>query len=497
MAKTVLFDLIKSMTMSEKRYFKVRATNHVLGESNDYISLFDAIDSMKAYDEDKLRSQKFVKNISAEKNYLYRLILKSLNQFHADASVKAKLYQLLQNIEVLYQKGLYDQAIKLVNKADKLAEQNELFAQHLSVKEIEFELRSKKFEYSTAERVLGDAKVIANQLGELNKIQALASELYELRLGLGASRSKEDVNAFEKIVTKKNKLSDSKFSRFELYQNGIDLTYLNFRGDIKKELPVAERMTILYESNPHLIEFSILGYVSSLFNLINIYKESGKPKLADQALDKLEACLNKTEVKSSNATSARVLLYVSILRLEQFLKGNKFTAAKHWMIKQNVELEKLSHFIAKPQLYQFRFLTAKTHFVNGDYRFALKDTLEVINDTKFKSREDLLSAVRLLNIMTHFELNNDLTVEYVSEQVAGYLKKKKRYFKLENELIRFIQNRNLVSKDEKLKDFKQLKQRMKEIRKDPFEQMPFEYFDFEVWATYKIEGKTLSKLSVD
>ncbi len=40
-----LFQLIKSLDQSEKRYFKVFATMHIKGsDNNKYVGLFDAID---------------------------------------------------------------------------------------------------------------------------------------------------------------------------------------------------------------------------------------------------------------------------------------------------------------------------------------------------------------------------------------------------------------------------------------------------------------------
>jgi len=38
-----LYDLILKMTVSEKRYFKIYANRHVLGDENGYVLLFDII----------------------------------------------------------------------------------------------------------------------------------------------------------------------------------------------------------------------------------------------------------------------------------------------------------------------------------------------------------------------------------------------------------------------------------------------------------------------
>ena len=75
MSSLLLFDLVKSMTMSEKRYFKINSLKHVIGDSNDYIQLFDAIEKQDVYNEKLLLKYPFVKNLSQEKNYLYRLYL--------------------------------------------------------------------------------------------------------------------------------------------------------------------------------------------------------------------------------------------------------------------------------------------------------------------------------------------------------------------------------------------------------------------------------------
>lgn len=47
MSKTdspALYELIRSLTKSEKRYFKIYASRHTIGEKNNGIKIFDFID---------------------------------------------------------------------------------------------------------------------------------------------------------------------------------------------------------------------------------------------------------------------------------------------------------------------------------------------------------------------------------------------------------------------------------------------------------------------
>ena len=72
MKKEPLFDLIQSLTMSEKRFFKIFSQRHIIGEVNQYLLMFDFIDKTPEVNNEILLKQSFVKNLSAEKNYLYR-----------------------------------------------------------------------------------------------------------------------------------------------------------------------------------------------------------------------------------------------------------------------------------------------------------------------------------------------------------------------------------------------------------------------------------------
>jgi hypothetical protein len=80
---TELHDLIKSLTKSEKRFFKLHSALQS-GDKN-YLRIFDAIDKQKVYDEEALKKQfakeTFIKHLPSEKNHLYKLILKALRAY--------------------------------------------------------------------------------------------------------------------------------------------------------------------------------------------------------------------------------------------------------------------------------------------------------------------------------------------------------------------------------------------------------------------------------
>ena len=129
-----LFSLIKSLTASEKRYFKIWASKHVVGKSNHYEKLFDAIDILpddKPYDEaafkKNLRGKSYGKYLRDEKSNLKEILLKSMRVYHAEKTTEGKLSEMLQEIRFLYSKGLMDSCRSLIDKAYKLADEREQY----------------------------------------------------------------------------------------------------------------------------------------------------------------------------------------------------------------------------------------------------------------------------------------------------------------------------------------------------------------------------------
>ncbi|MCW3126848.1 MAG: hypothetical protein JWO03_2506 [Bacteroidetes bacterium] len=129
-----LFSLIKSLTPNEKRYFKIWASKHVVGKSNHYEKLFDAIDILpddQPYDEaafkKTLRGKSYGKYLRDEKTNLKEILLKAMRVYHAERTTEGRLSEMLQEIRFLYSKGLIDSCQSLIDKAYKLADERQYY----------------------------------------------------------------------------------------------------------------------------------------------------------------------------------------------------------------------------------------------------------------------------------------------------------------------------------------------------------------------------------
>ena len=115
-----VFNLIQSMNKSEKRYFKIYASKHVIGESNNYEGLFDYLAKQEVYAEPALRKhffgQAMLNNFTITLHRLYDHLLKALEAYHSATSVSIELRHLLNYAEILLGKSMYSACEKMCNK---------------------------------------------------------------------------------------------------------------------------------------------------------------------------------------------------------------------------------------------------------------------------------------------------------------------------------------------------------------------------------------------
>ncbi len=120
---TKLFDLIKTLSQTEKRYFKVRMKKSGDKDSYQFIELFNLIGSMDQYDENELK-KKLKKNgndkhLPFRKTHLYELLLSVLRNYHQNKSPEMEVINLLQDIKITFDRGLFMQSEKLIKKIKK------------------------------------------------------------------------------------------------------------------------------------------------------------------------------------------------------------------------------------------------------------------------------------------------------------------------------------------------------------------------------------------
>ena len=196
-ASDSLHRLIKSMSKPEKRYFKVFSSRHVIGDQNNYQILFDAIDKQAEYDEAKLlkkfETEAFINRFSIAKSRLYNSILKSLDAFHSNSSVEAQLKRTLHCAEILYNKSLYGQSLKLLRSAKKSAQKHEKITTLIEISKWEKRIIEKdnyqEIDEKDIQEILDNDTGLLGHIEEYNRLWNIKSKIFQNLYVKGKARS--------------------------------------------------------------------------------------------------------------------------------------------------------------------------------------------------------------------------------------------------------------------------------------------------------------------
>ena len=123
-----LFDLVKSLSKSEKRFLKLTAS---AGDINPgLITLFTTIELASDFKGDffiKKTKTETLQIKSQTSENLYNFILKCLRSFHAESNASNTIKDEITNILNLFDKAQYKQCRKILNKQKQEAYRFERF----------------------------------------------------------------------------------------------------------------------------------------------------------------------------------------------------------------------------------------------------------------------------------------------------------------------------------------------------------------------------------
>ncbi|MBL4861660.1 MAG: hypothetical protein JKY09_01395, partial [Crocinitomicaceae bacterium] len=330
-----LFDLIKSMSKSEKRYFKLMSSRHTIGEENNYVRIFDAIDRQGLYDERKLfedfNGEAFLNRFSITKKRLYDHILSALDSFHSASSIESQLHKMLHSSDILFKRSLYDQSRRILKSAEKLALKHEL-----STLVLEIAGKQKRMLETTGYLTVSDEEIIEindyenkhiSAIDQYNKLWSLKSRLFAQLSKKGVARSSEESKLYTKIcaplltgTSEKHLTEEGRY----LYNHALSAYYYAI-ADLKQSLYYLKENLSLFENTPKELAIEPNKQVSVLTNAIYISDKIGEYKDAIGYLNQLKKIADSTH--SNEDLEIKLFSSISSIELSMNLRKGAFSLA--------------------------------------------------------------------------------------------------------------------------------------------------------------------------
>jgi hypothetical protein len=274
-----LFRLIKSLTKSEKRNFSLFATRYSgsTGEQGKQFSqLFDCLEKQITYNESEIvKKIKTIKpiQISNVKAHLYQQILKCLSISSPSESIDLEVTEKINFSRILYNKCLYKDCLKMIERAKDSAVKNENRLLLLEILELEKMAIKQTVEDNIDSRVneiIIESNIVATTINNINSFSNLALKLNSFYNQIGFARNQEDLNTIRDYFAQNlPKFNLEELTVLELlYLNYSYCSYYYFTQDFKNGYIHAQKWISTFEQYPIMIARKPELYIKSLHNIL-------------------------------------------------------------------------------------------------------------------------------------------------------------------------------------------------------------------------------------
>jgi len=439
----LLFNVIKSMTMNEKRYFKVFCNRHKLGNQNKYVLIFTILQNFSKFDENELvlilEKNNYSSNfISSDMNYLKKILLKSLNEFHTEKTHSLKIKQQLLSIEILFYKGLYQECLELIHKAKNIKLIHENTYLYLELLDWEKKCLGYSQGLIKAMSINNTIEKYFNELKLNKEITDVYYKSYHLRNNIGRINIEKIFSEFNELLksTIFDQFKEIKSIRIRIFFNLIYSNYYHTLKNLSAELDYLTRALILFDENEDYKHENPLDYISIHIRIIEI-KKFGPSEDFYAEHNKLSS-FDKIIKIQKNVIKERIFLFTNQTELEHLLYINKFNNAIEVMNKILLALEKTTYNIEPYYYMKIYYLIASIYSMKGEFSASLKFINKIINFYKFSIRPTVFMRAEFLNIIIHYELKNYDLVQHLIENATKKYKSTYKFDFIEEKIIELI-----------------------------------------------------------
>ena len=499
--RDALFVLVKSLSKSEKRQFKLYVGRLGVNTEAKFLALFNLMDKIKKYDEKTILESGIVKKaqLSNLKAHLYKQILVSLRLNPVNQTIRLQIREQLDFATILYQKGLYRQSLKILDKAKTTAIENQEKNIAYEIVELEKIIETQYITRSIPDRadeLAIQAKELSAQNVMTSKLSNLSLQLYGQMLKVGYVRNDDDYvrvkNYFESHLPK-YQIEDLGF-REKLWLYKAHLWYSFLTQDFLSTYKYASKWVDLFYEQKEQIYLNPVFFIKGNHYLLESLFYVKYASQFKQTLERLEKVVGGKEFPKNDNVRSLVFLYVNANKLNlHFLEG---TFKKGLYLVKIVEygINKHKDRIDAHHIMLLYYKIACLYFGIGDNKACIQYLKKIINNRNLKMREDLMCFARVLSLVAHYEAGMDYHLEIQLKSTYKFLLKMNDLHAVQKEMIKFLRNLGGIYPHELKGQFQKLHTELKKYEDHPYEKRAFLYLDIISWLESHLENRPVAEI---
>ncbi|MDB5034047.1 MAG: hypothetical protein JWQ98_1288 [Chlorobi bacterium] len=498
-ASSDLFDLIKSLSKSEKRYFRISASATAGAGTNKYMHLFDLIDAREQYDEKAVRAafaEQFTgRHFSEAKYYLYNAILRSLHLYAADRSIDVQITTMLHQAKILFARSLFRQCDKMIAKARDMAVEHERWHLAVSAQRLEHELLTRQgagAQETIEQLLLETARYADAWRSEVEHWTIYIRLLTRIRM-VGAPRNREQLAAFRDQLTADpgRAVLPPASPSAEIYHLFSIAIYREAGGDFRGALASYRSMLPIIRSSPIWLRSRHVGLSPVLYNICLL---AIKARDVDCFTEHYPLLIELTETSPESPHYESRILALALLPDLHANMGD-FSAA----LAASAELERaMSAAVEKPDILRetyLHLLLLSIHFGLGDYSRCIDYLTLVLAARPNDLSPEKYRLARAYQLILHFERGDDDLLGYLLRSAHRYFIANRGGYGSEEAIISFIRKTLRSRTGGTPPDlFRELLEAIAPLRDDPFESVFLHGIDLIAWLESKVHHRSYAEI---
>ena len=484
------------MTRSEKRNFKLIAAK-TGNESKIYVQLFDHLNKYGSYDEHLILKQipaikkSQLSNIKAN---LYKQILRSIRDYNKESYAEIKAREKFDFAKVLYAKGQYKASLAMIDQVKKISEQIQkkpllYLALHFE-KQIESQHVTGSMANRASEIAIHSTEVVENI--KLNdQLSNLSLKLYGIFLQRGLAKSEEDIQYLKQFIASyiPDDLEEEKmdfYQRLHLYQSYV--WFYQMSQDFDQYHHYANQWVSLFADYPDMLKPETTLYIKGIHNVLNSLYIGAKISKFDVAFQQLLVFKENHTLKLSRNEASQLAIVTYTHGINRIFLNTRYVEGVPFIksLEQVIEDELYPWDLNRQLVFYYKI--ACVYYGANELESCIYYLNKITNNPFPKFKEDIQCFARILNLIAHYDLGNDVLVSYQVRSVYRYLLKLEELQAVHREIFKFIKRTPNMKPAEIKEEFIGLKSRLLPYRKDKIERRPFIYLDIISYLDSKIKG---------
>jgi virulence-associated protein VapD len=496
--KDNLFVLIKSLTKSEKRQFKLYVGRMDSNEDSKFLNLFNLLDKMRKYDEKKIIESNIVtkQQLSNLKAHLYKQILISLRLNPQHKNVKLHIRSQIDFATILYQKGLYRQSLKILDKVKSYALKYDENTSAYEIVEFEKLIESLYVTRSLTNRT-NELVTQTNHLKQINDVSSSLSnislQLYEKLIKAGYAKSDSESKEIKSIFDEKIKyyIPENLGFREKLIYYQSWVWYSLLAQDFLSSYKYASKWIDTFNNKPEMINIHPVYYLKGYNFLLEALSLIKYPSKFKNSLDDMIEVVEDESFPVNQNLNALIFLYKynNLFNLH-VLEGTFKESIK--IIPEVIDgIEKNKNFIDQHHIMLLYYKIACMYFTVDEFDKCIKYTSLIMRNKNIKMREDLQCFTRILNLIAHWEAGLDFNLDKIIKETYNYLEKLNDLHEVQKTILKYLNGLENIYPGEIKGFLRNLYNELKKYEDDPYEKRAFLYLDIISWLESKIDRKPL------